>query len=213
MLAALATSVVLATTISACVPVEPVEPVTTYSAQGCVDLLGVGTYDYNPVSSPSALAEQSQLVVTGTIDRVQEGRVQIVPGSESAPVGSTMVLVLRDPQAVLGSFSEDSDGFIYVELTAPPIREADAYQDSPCIGGSIVAYLAPAADGAPVEGVDTAVAEPSAGRPVGQALYIPAGPQALILQYDSEAVVWPLIGEQREGKLVDTLPDGTLIAP
>jgi len=213
MLVALVASGVLVTTISACVPVEPVEPVTTYSAQDCADLLGVATYDYDPMPSPSALAELSQLVVTATIDRVQEGRVQIVPGSESAPVGSTMVLVLRDPRAVLGDLSEDSDGFVYVELTAPPMIEADAYQDSPCTGASIVAYLGPAADGAPVEGVDTAVAEPSAGRPAGQALYIPVGPQALILEYDSETVVWPLTGEKREGSLADTLPDGTLIAP
>ena len=216
-LAALVTSVVLVTAISSCAPVEPVEPVepvTTYSARDCVDLLGVVTYDYDPVPSPSALAEQSRLVVTGMVDRVQEGRVEIVPGNENAPVGSTMVLVLRDPEAVLGDFSEGSDGFVYVELPAPPaLQDADAYQDGPCTGASVVAYLTPASDGAPVEGVDIAIEDPQAGRPAGQALYIPAGPQALILQYDDEAVVWPLTGEKREGSLADTLPDGTLIAP
>lgn len=206
-LAALATSVVLAAAISACASGAAV---TSYSAQECVEQFAGIVYDYDPAPSPAALSEQSQLVVTGTIDRVQEGRLEIVPENSSAPGRSTTVLVLRDPHAVLGDLGEGGDGFVYIELSAPGL---DAHPDGPCIGASVVAYLGAASDGAPAEGVDVAIADPEAGRPAGQPLYILAGPQALVLQCDEETVVWPLIEERREGGLTETLPNGTLIAP
>jgi hypothetical protein len=97
-----------------------------------------------------------------------------------------------------------SDGFVYVELPNPGGWDAEAYEDGLRAGSAVVAYLVPASDGAPAEGVDSAIEDPTAGRPSGQVLYLPAGPQALILQFENEAVVWPLIGEQREGRLEDT---------
>ena len=169
--------------------------------------------DYDPLSSPAALAETSQLVVTGTIDRVQDGRVQIVPKNESEPGVPTVVLVLRDVQAVAGSLDGGTDGFVYVELPYPGQHDVEAYLDGFRTGSDVVAYLVPASDGLPQEGVDVAIADPQAGRPDGQALYIPAGPQALVLQHKDEAVVWPLIGERRDGRIDDALPGGTLIAP
>ncbi|MBG6059409.1 hypothetical protein RCH16_002632 [Cryobacterium sp. MP_M5] len=209
-LAALAGSIVFATTISACASDEASRP---HSAQQSVEQFAGIVFDYDPLASPAALAEQSRLVVTGTIDRVQEGRVEIVPKNENIPGISTIVLVLRDPKAVVGSVDERTDGLVYVELPNPGGHDPDAYQDGLREGSSVVAYLVPASDGVPVEGVDTAIADPKAGRPAGQALYLPAGPQALILQYENEAVVWPLIGEARDGRLEDTLPGGKLIAP
>lgn len=214
-LAAVAGAVVLATTISACTSDSTTsdERVSSYSAQQSVEQFAGIDFDYDPVASPSALAEQSSLVVTGTIDRVQEGRVQIVPENTEAPGISTIVLVLRDPKTVVGSVGEGSDGFVYIELPNPGSQESDAYQGGLRAGSAIVAYLVPASEGAPVEGVDTAITDSKAGRPAGQALYLPAGPQALILQHENEAVVWPLIGEKRDGRLEDTLPGGKLIAP
>lgn len=209
-LAAIVGSVLLVTTLSAC---SNEEAPASYSAQQSVEQFAGIDYDYDPLASPAALAEQSQLVVTGTIDRVQEGRVEIVPENDTIPGISTIVLVLRDPKAVMGSVNEVTDGFVYIELPNPGGQQTDAYQKGLRAGSRVVAYLGPASDGAPVEGVDTAIAEPEAGRPAGQALYIPAGPQALILQYENSAVVWPLIGEERDGSLEDTLPGGKLIAP
>jgi hypothetical protein len=206
--------------------VAPGEPATTplatvgpsdealppYSAQQSVEQFAGLDYDYDPLASPAALAKRSKLVVTGTIDRVQEGRVEIIPGNENIPGVSTIVLVLRDLKAVAGSVDEDSDGLVYVELQNPGQQDPDAYQDGLREGSSVVAYLLPAFDGALVVGTDVAIADPKAGRPAGQALYMPAGPQALILQYEDEAVVWPLIGEKRDGRLEDALPGGKLIA-
>ncbi len=141
------------------------------------------------------------------------GRVEIVPKSPNEPGISTIVLVLRDPKAVLGTLPVSNDGHLYVELPNPGQQETEAYSDGLRAGAQVVAYLAEAGDGKPAENVDVAIADPDAGRPAGQALFIPAGPQGLILQYGEEAIVWPLIGEQREGALQETLPGGDLIAP
>ena len=208
-IAALAGSLVFATAFSACANNEATRP---YSAQQSVEQFAGINFDYDPVDSPAALAEQSRLVVTGTIERVQEGRVELVPRNENVPGISTIVLVLNDPKVVEGGLDDGSDGLVYVELQNPGQQEPGAYQDGLRAGSSVVAYLVPSWDGVQVEGTDIAIADPMAGRPAGQALYLPAGPQALILQYENEAVVWPLLGEERDGELEDTLPGGTLIA-
>jgi hypothetical protein len=170
-------------------------------------------FDYEPVASPAALAGQSELVITGTIDRVQEGRVQVVPGNDAVPEISTIVLVLQDVVVASGALHGGSDGFIYVELPNPGNQKPLEYEDGLRAGSRVVAYLVPASDGAPAEGIDIAVADPGSGRPAGQVLFLPAGPQGLLVQYENEGIVWPLIGEQRRGKLVDALPGGDLIAP
>ena len=213
-IAAIAGSAALAATLSACTsPSVPARPqVNSYSVQQSVEAFAGIDYDYDPAPSPAALAEQSRLVVTGTIDRVQEGRVQTIPTNDQAPEISTIVLVLGHAKPVLGSLEQDSDGFVYLELPNPGGREAKEYQDGLRAGAEVVAYLVPASDGAPAENIDSAIADSKAGRPPGQALYLPAGPQALILKYQDEALVWPLIGQQLDGRLEDTLPGGKLIA-
>ncbi|CAN5325798.1 hypothetical protein BH09ACT5_BH09ACT5_08340 [soil metagenome] len=208
-LIAIVGSAIVAVSLCACSTERAPAP---YSAQDTVEEFAGIDFDYDPLNSPAALAEESTLVVTGTIDRVQEGRVQIYPKNEKLPGASTIVLVLRDVTAVQGSLAERSDGFVYIELPNPGGRKPDAYQDGLRAGANVVAYLVPGFEGAPTKGVDVAVANPKAGRPQGQALYLPAGPQALALQYENEAVVWPLIGEELHGALADTLPGGKLIA-
>ena len=71
-LATIAGFIVCATTISACASDEATR---TYSARQGVEQFAGIDFDYDPVVSPAALAPRSSLVVTGTIDRVQEGRV------------------------------------------------------------------------------------------------------------------------------------------
>jgi hypothetical protein len=211
-------SLVMATTLSACAGGEPAVPdisegdAASYSVRDSVELFAGLDHDYDPVPSPAALAERSAVVVTGTIERVQEGRDEVIPANEKAPPYQTIVLVLRDAEAVVGSLEDDGDDFVYVELPNPGQREPTAYEDGLFPGSNVVAYLMQAFDGVLVEGSDVAMADPAAGRPPGQALYQPTGPQALILQHGTDAVVWPLIGEKREGKLEDALPGGQLIA-
>ena len=210
-------AVAVVATLSGCASSGTTEPaatdVTPCSAPDIRELSSGIVYDYEPMPSPAALAELSELVVSATIDRVQEGRVQIVPANDSVPGVPTIVLVLRDATVAQGSLAEGNDGFVYIELPGPVERDPDADAHSPLAGCQVVAYLGPSSDGAPREDIDIAIAEPLAGRPAGQALYIPSGPQSLILQYEDDRVMWPLIGETREGVLEDTLPTGNLIAP
>ncbi len=208
-IAAVVASISCVTVLSACTSEETA---TSYSTQQSVEQF-VGTdFDYDPLRSPAELAKQSRLVVVGTIERVQEGRVETIPQNKSIPGVSTIVLVLRSVTAVAGEVDEGTDGFVYVELPNPGGRGTDAYRNGLRAGSSVVAYLVPASDGAPAEGVDVGIADPKAGRPDGQALYAPSGPQAIVLKYENNPLVWVLIGEEREGQLEDTLPDGNLIA-
>ncbi|MGV8883828.1 MAG: hypothetical protein ACOH19_16900 [Rhodoglobus sp.] len=222
-LAAVLGSVALVVAMSACAsdvspsPPRPPSPPSGAVAEPCslqdsLELLAFEA-DYDSIASPAALAEKSLLVVTGTIERVQEGRLEIVPKNDEEPGVSTIVLVLRDVTAVQGSLEGGNDGFVYIELENPGQLEPQAYVGGLCTGSTVVAYLGVAPLGEPEKGIDRAIAEPLAGRPDGQALYRTIGHQALILQHPGEPVVWPLTGEQRDGTIEDTLPDGTLIAP
>jgi hypothetical protein len=210
--------IMVATSLSACASNESTRPSATakasepYSSEATANEFSGVDYDYDPVESPAALAGLSTLVVTGTIDRIQAGRVEAIPAGVNTPAASTIVLVLRDVKVELGQLDEGSDGFVYVELPNAGTQKPEAYEDGLPAGSSVVAYLLPAPDGAPIEGLDSAIADPKAGRPEGQALYQTANPQALIIQHDDDPVVWPLIGEKRDGQIADTLPDGELTA-
>jgi hypothetical protein len=212
-------SVVTAAALSSCANGEAALPPSTeaigapYSVQDSVELFAGIDLDYDPLPSPTALAGRSDVVVTGTIERVQEGRDEISPANENVVPYRTIVLVLRDANAVVGSLEPATDGFVYIELPNPGQREPSAYQDGLFAGSSVVAYLVPAFDGELAEGSDVGIANAGAGRPAGQALYQPSGPQGLILQHDADPVVWPLIGEVRDGILEEALPSGELIAP
>jgi hypothetical protein len=211
-------AIILAMALSGCARDETVAPTVTaaalepYAAEETANEFSGIAYDYDPVESPAALADLSSLIVTGTIDRVQEGRVRTFPASEDLAGISTIVLVLRDVKVERGQLEEGNDGFVYVELPNPGGQKPEAYQDGLRADSSVVAYLLPAPDGAPIEGVDSVIADSKAGRPDGQALYQTANPQAFILQYNDDAVVWPLIGEQKEGHIEDALPAGKLTA-
>ena len=209
-------SIVLIAALTACTSAASV-PTTTeaeepYSVRQSAEQFAGYEGDYDSISSPE-LAKLSILVATGTVERVQEGRIQIIPESPQEAGISTIVLVLRDVKAVQGNLEEGGDGFIYIELPNPGQREPEAYAEGLRTGARVVSYLYPASDGAPQKDVDTGIADPRAGRPDGQPLYIPSSPQALILQYQGEAVVWPFTGEIRDGRLEDTVPGGSLWAP
>jgi hypothetical protein len=217
-LVAVAAAVVLTSSLAACarstteVPSGSSGGLEPYSAQQSVEEFVGISYDYDPVSSPDALAALSSLVVTGTINRVQEGRRQAFPSSEDVPGVSTIVLVLRDVEVAVGTLEEGSDGFVYIELPNPGGQKPEAYRDGLRAGSGVVAYLLPAPDGTPIEGVDSVITDPDSGRPDGQPLYLTANPQALILQHDGDAIVWPMIGKKQHGRIEDTLPGGNLIA-
>lgn len=103
--------------------------------------------------------------------------------NEKIPGISTIVLVLREPKAVVGSMKAAMawctwNYRIPASKTRMPTRTA-------CVRGLASSRI-------------------SFQHSTGHSLWV---------QYENEAVVWPLIGEERDGRLEDTLPGGTLIAP
>lgn len=125
---------------------------------------------------------------------------------------TTIVLAVSNATAVRGEMLPDSDGTIYIELANPGKKDPISYREAFPVGGSVVAYMVAASDGEWSKGTDVALEDSEAGRAEGQALYLPANPQSLILQVGEKDVVWPLIGTHKAGSITDTLPGGNLIA-
>lgn len=169
-------------------------------------------YDYDPVRSPDELAAQSTSIIQGTVAGVQTGRVEYVPGNDTIKGSSSIVLVVNNVRPVKGELLPGNDGNVYLELANPGQHEPSYFDEAFPQGTAVVAYLVVAGDGLPQEGVDVAIADSKAGRPEGQALFLPAGPQALAIQVDGADVVWPLIGATKPGDIAATLPGGSLIA-
>ena len=168
-------------------------------------------YDYDPLRSPDELAKQSTLIVSGTISAVRKGRTTAFPTNEQIKGSTSTVVVLTDVTAVRGQPQTGHDGNVYLELQGlnhPDPAHVDGVLPA---GAAVVAYLVPAWDGTPRAGTDAVIADPAAGRPAGQALYLPAGPQGLAIQVAEDKVVWPLIGAQAPGCIADALPGGHLI--
>jgi hypothetical protein len=196
----------------------------TYRAEDTLAAFAGPSSDYDPLRSPEALAALSQVVVQGTVERVREGR--------TGTGIDTIVLIVDADSVVKGELPPDSDGNVYLELPGanrPDPELFGANRAAPELPGTnnpdlayytkglpkgarVVAYMVPAWDGTPREGTDATIENPNAGRPDGQALYLPAGPQGLALQVGEQDVVWPLIGARAPGKIADTLPGGGLIA-
>jgi hypothetical protein len=180
-------------------------------AGGTVESFQGPSYDYDPLRSPDELAKQSELIVSGTISAVREGRTTVFPTNKQIEGSTTAVVVIANVTAVRGQPQAGNDGSVYLELHG--LNHPDPARISRALpgGARVVAYLVPAWDGTPRAGTDGALANPAAGRPAGQALYLPAGPQGLAIQVAEGNVVWPLIGVQAPGCIADALPGGNLI--
>lgn len=188
------------------------DPAASYREDDTLRAFNGLSYDYDPVDSPDELAKSSELIISGTVTGVREGRTTYAPKNDKYRGPTSIVLTVNGAQAVQGKLPSGSDGNIYIELLNPGRKAPAAYDKAFPSGSSVVAYLDPAGDGEPREGVDVAINDPRAGRPDGQALYLPASPQGLSLQVGDHDVVWPLIGVTKPGKGSDALPGGHLIA-
>jgi hypothetical protein len=131
--------------------------------------------DYVHVRTPAELAAQSDLVVRGRIARIARGR--IFGSSATDPVARRSIVVVFSVERTLaGTLPADSRGRVYVELPASGSpSQADLDRATPTTADAVL-YLRPAATAS-----DTAVVNPSAGRPTGQPLYQPASPQGFVI--------------------------------
>jgi len=176
---------------------------SSYQVVDTLEAFGGRTVDYDPYDSPQDLAAVSQVVVEGTVVGVREGRT--ITGVDS------VVLVLLPGDVVKGELALGNDGNVYLELYAAGSSDPLHYAKAVPSGAKVVAYMVPAGDGAPEGGTDVVVDDPKAGRPEGQALFLPYGPQGLVMQVEGHDVVWPLLGAHAPGNIADTLPGGSLI--
>jgi hypothetical protein len=174
----------------------------SYKVEDTLAAFGGMSYDYNPFPSPEAIAAASQVIVQGTVEGIREGRTGTGINS--------LVLIVNINGVVQGELPRGNDGNVYLELHRAG-SEPLYYEKALPKGAAVVAYLVQAGDGLPKEGIDVRIDNPKAGRPDGQALFLPTGPQGLILQVGDHDVVWPLLGERAPGKIADTLPGGGLI--
>lgn len=187
---------------------QPAGPVSSelaaYRVEDTLAAFGGITFDYDPFHSTEDLAAVSQVAIQGTVEGLREGRTGI--GTRS------VVLILHADTIAKGELPPGNDGNVYLELPGSGSPDPSYYAKALPKGALVVAYLVPASDGRPREGTDVRINHPEAGRPDGQALYLPAAPQGLALQVGEQDVVWPLIGARAPGKIADTLPGGNLIA-
>ncbi len=178
-----------------------------------------GAPDYNPVSSNLVLEAKSDLVVSGDIVEVSEGRrVVHYAGGDRVYDGAEVVIVLTNVEVAFGALEPNNDGFVYIttglitfgrmtgsvadfELGFPP-------------GMKVVAYLSqvPPEMGRFRAGVEEPAGDPGADHPSSQPLYDPLGPQGFAVQYPGTAnVLWPGGAGNQAGDIRDALPGGPLL--
>lgn len=75
-------------------------------------------FDYEPAGTPSDLARQADVVVTGTIVDVRAGQ-SYAPTAQSRAVFATSVLEVKVDRLLSGDRSLITDGAVYVEIAHP----------------------------------------------------------------------------------------------
>lgn len=141
--------------------------------------------DYEPAPTPDILSEWSDLVVRGTILRVERGR--LFGQSEEDPTATRSIVMVIGVAAILsGTLPAGADGLAYIELPAPGGTAADVFDRYAPKTSQVVLYLVPAATAA-----QTPIADPDTGRPVGQPLFQPTNPQGFVVE-DDKGVLQPL---------------------
>ncbi|MCU1404978.1 MAG: hypothetical protein JWQ43_1281 [Glaciihabitans sp.] len=191
-------------------------PMVNHPLSSVVDWI---TYD-----DAKELEELSTVVLTGTIDRIQDGRIYQYAG---IPRSTTTVIVVGDVDTHDGTLAAGNDGYVYIEIQAMDVPRTDSGDDVFQAGTEIAAFLAPTAqsygriaggEDVPNENTewvlgDLDTVDPNAGRPAGQELYTwVSGLQGVALHYPGcDQVLWPYSGNTDKGDLADVLPGGSLL--
>lgn len=167
------------------------------------------SFDYDAVETGADLAEISEAELTGTVRSVSEGRAATVVGTDDV-LSQSIVVEIAPDQVFSGSDVQKLDS-VYVKLGNAGNKSASAYADALPLGAHVMAYIEPAWDGSARTGVDQELQDPDAGRPAGEPLYMLTSPQGFAIAASSDDVVWPLLGEAREGDLNDFSPAGAAV--
>lgn len=186
---------------------SPVGETPTARAAEMLRLFGGYSADFEPLATTEEIEETSDIVFSGTITDVMPGPVVGNPNDKLSDI-RTMVLTIGNVVVSSGSLPTNNNGFIYLDIVSPYSLDQSEFTTFVPIGTNMVAYASlykgPAGSGIPVTDL-------SAGRPLGQALFVPSHPQGLVLDAstdDSGELVWPLVGSYAEMLLEEALPGG-----
>lgn len=134
--------------------------------------------DYEPANSPKQLAEWSELVVSGTIEKVSDGRVYNADDMGGAPTISIQVKVTDIRK---GTLPDGADGRVHVEFYATYGRKAAEYDRVAPRDVEVLLYL----NRSPVAGTKPhRIQDPGRGRPSGQPLWRLTTPQGFLMKSD-----------------------------
>lgn len=154
--------------------------------------------DYDAADSPADLADQSDLVVRGTIVSIDRGRTQLID-ADAGLEDTTIVATLKVDEVLAGSLAQDSHGLVYFELPNVGAIDPAAYKASLPVGAETVLYAVPSRPG------DPTIENPHAGRPHGQPILTPVNPQGFWLESD-DGVIEVLEGDSADAPIDDTVP-------
>ena len=162
---------------------------------------------WDPAASTVDLAQQSELVVTGRVRALGEGRVQ---ASDANSQGSprSQIVAISPARIVDGSLPERSDGTVYVEIPPPHPIDGMGFGDAIPVGSTVVLYLSAAANGSGL----TRISNWNAGRPTGQPLYQPVSPQGFAIRLERNGrFAWVFDPHPAvEASLAQLLPGGSV---
>lgn len=148
-----------------------------------VGLMGGAPAGYVAAKSPAELAAWSEVVVDGTIERFQDGRIW---GETRESAAYTVVMVVKVTNVYKGSLPRGSNGRVYVEFLSGGRVRADAYDKAAPRDANVLLYLIP--DWKETPG-NPPLLNPTAGRPKGQPLWDLTTPQGFFLATPSGAVL------------------------
>ena len=174
---------------------------TDASVEGFAEMFSGYGVDYEPARSPQELASWSDLVVTGKMVEVIDGREW---GSSSTDpwTARTITIVVEVSDLLQGKLPVGCEGRIYVELPSQGNLKAKPYNDALPRSSTILLYLHKMSDDLQDEIVD-----PRAGRPDGQPMYQIMTPDGFLIEGGGrvtrviETKVWS------QADLTDFLPD------
>jgi hypothetical protein len=154
--------------------------------------------DYEAADSPSDLADQSDLVVRGTIVSIDRGRTQVID-ADAGLEDTTIVATLQVDEVLEGSLASGSRRLVYFELPNVGAINAATYKASLPVGAETVLYAVPSRPG------DPTIENPLAGRPEGQPIMTPVNPQGFWLE-SGDGVIEVLEGDSVDAPIEDTVP-------
>lgn len=192
--------------LAGCAVTDP-DSVTPLAGHPALDLYAGFHADYIEFETPAELGDFAELAISGEIERVDAGRTWGFL-DDDLPDTESVVVSVSNVRVVGGTDRTPPASIVYVELhniAGAPLSE---FQAALPAGAPVVFYLSAGAE----EGDAPDLQNPEAGRPMGEPIYVPVGPQGFAIEVpEQHAVAWPLASHMEAGEISDAVPGGTML--